>query len=70
MHPVCTLCKYLIYAVSHADVSVILKIYCIDTSNPCCPHSNRNFTHFIWNSFAFYFMSYATAVVPCSTSDK
>lgn len=66
----CTLSKYLVYNASHADVSVVLKIYCIDTSNPWCPCSNRTFTHFIWNSFAFYFMGYAIAVVPCSTSGK
>ena len=70
LHPVCTLCKYLMYAISHGDVSVILKIYCFDTSNPCCPRSSLNFTHFVLNSFAFYFMGYALAVVPCCTSDK
>jgi hypothetical protein len=38
--------------------------------NPCCPRSNHNFTHFIWNSFAFYFIGYAIALVPCTTSVK
>jgi len=70
LHPVRTLCEYLMYTVCHVDVSVLLRIYCVDTSNACCPRSNVNFTHFIWNSFAFYFTGYAIAVVPCSTSDK
>jgi len=63
LHPVCTLCKYLMSAVSHTDVSVILKIYCIDTSNPCCPPSKCNFIHLEFVCILFYELCYSCGTV-------
>ena len=45
-----------------------LKIVCIQSTQPCGPRSNMDFTCYIWCTFDYYCANYAVIVLPSQTS--
>jgi len=42
------------YTVRHGDISIAVRIVCVDCVLPCDPRSNLNLVHFMWSTFAYY----------------
>ena len=55
------------YTVRHGDLTIAVRIVCVDCVLPCGPRSNLNLVHFMWSTFA-YCSNYAIVVVPSRTS--
>ena len=56
------------YAVRHGDITIAVRIVCVECASPCGPRSNLNLVHFMWSTFAYYCSNYAIVVVPSRTS--
>jgi hypothetical protein len=56
------------FTVRHGDITIAVRIVCVDCVLPCGPRSNLNLVHFMWSTFAYYWSNYAIVVVPSRTS--
>jgi len=59
--------KNIYYTVRHGDITIAVRIVCVDCVLPCAPRSNLNLVHFMWSTFAYYCSNYAIVVVPSRT---
>ena len=57
--------KFLLYDVTHSDISIIFQILPVDTLQECGPHSSLNFVQFLGNHLALLNIKmYAIVPVP------
>ena len=56
------------FTVRHEDLTIAVRIVCVDCVSPCGPRSNLNLVHCMWSTFAYYCSNYAIVVVPSRTS--
>ena len=56
------------YTVRHGDLTIAVRIVCVDCVLPCGPRSILNLVHFMWSTFAYYCSNYAIVVVPSRNS--
>jgi len=50
------------YTVRHGDISIAVRMVCVDCVLPCGPRSILNLVHFMWSTFAYYCGNYAIVV--------
>jgi hypothetical protein len=57
-------CEYLMYKVRRGYTEKLLRIRCVDSFKPCGPWSSLDLVHFVWETFAPYFLNHAINVRP------
>jgi hypothetical protein len=58
----------ILYTVRHGDITIAVRIFCVDCVLLCGLRTNFNLVHFMWSTFAYYCINYAIVVVPSRTS--
>lgn len=62
-------CDITYYNARLGDVSLSVKMKCVDCVNQCGTRSNLNFVHFLWTIFAFYATNYAMVLLRSRAAD-
>jgi len=60
--------KIIHYVIRYGVEVRAFKIVCIQSTKPCGPRSNMDFTCYIWSTFDYYCANYAVIVLPSHTS--
>ena len=56
------------YTVRFGNEITVLRIAIVNSVKPFCPRSSINFTHYMWQTFAYHIINYAMVVLPSRTS--
>ena len=56
------------YTVWFGNEITALRIAIVSSVKPCGPRSSINFTHYMWQTFAYHITNYAMVVLPSRTS--